>query len=49
MSKSSDVSVFTSLSIAIYWLVLSSAAPEMIKGVRASSIRQESISSTIAY
>ena len=36
------------LSIAKYWVVLSSAAPEIINGVLASSIRQESISSTIA-
>ena len=48
ISKSSVCKFFTSLSMAIYWLVLSSAAPEIIKGVLASSIKQESISSTIA-
>ena len=36
------------LSTARYWSVLSSAAPEMINGVLASSIKHESISSTIA-
>ena len=42
-----EVNFLTSLSMARYCSVLSSAAPEITNGVLASSIKQESISSTI--
>ena len=47
-SKSVFFKFLINLSTAIYCIVLSSAAPEITKGVLASSIKQESISSTIA-
>ena len=47
ISKSLSFKILTSLSIAKYCAVLSSADPDITKGVLASSIKHESISSTI--